>query len=85
MLKPLWGFLEVPFILSKSPQKEIDVLHLIKILYFADKECLKEYNFTITGDSFASLPYGPVVSKTYDILKNPSSEKPFFRIHRKEV
>ncbi len=67
----------IAFLLSKSPSKELGVLHLIKMLYFADRECLKEYSFPITGDRLSSLPYGPVVSRTYDILKSPSMEEPF--------
>ncbi|WP_167492289.1 Panacea domain-containing protein [Leptospira dzoumogneensis] len=47
----------------------MEIIRLIKMLYFADREALKEYNFPITGDSFASLPYGPIVSKTYNNIK----------------
>lgn len=68
----------VVYLLSKSLSKEISMIHLVKMLYFADRESLKEYNFSITGDSFASLPYGPIVSKTYDIMKgSPMMKEPF--------
>lgn len=43
-------------------------LKLMKLLYLADRLSLDSYEFTITGDKFYSLDYGPVLSKTKDLL-----------------
>jgi uncharacterized phage-associated protein len=68
----------ISYLLSKTKNKELDILHLIKFLYFADRESIKEYNYPITGDSYSSLPYGPIVSKTFDLIKsNQLSMSPF--------
>lgn len=46
----------------------IDKLKLVKLLYFADKEHLKNWGCFITGDHFKKLPYGPVPSKILDLI-----------------
>lgn len=45
------------------------VLKLIKMLYVADREALIRWQRPITGDSFVSMDNGPVVSKTYNLIK----------------
>ena len=35
-------------------------LKLMKLLYLADRLSWKEYDKSITGDEYYSLPYGPV-------------------------
>jgi Protein of unknown function (DUF4065) len=46
----------------------LNVLHLIKMLYAADREALIQWNRTITGDSFFSMKNGPVLSRAYDLM-----------------
>lgn len=41
----------------------------IKMLYLADRESLQRWEEPITGDTPASLPYGPVLSMIYDLTK----------------
>ena len=41
----------------------------IKMLYLADKESMFKWEEPITGDSIASLQYGPVLSTVYDLTK----------------
>ena len=41
----------------------------IKMLYLADRESLQRWEEPITGDTPASLPYGPVLSIIYDLTK----------------
>lgn len=41
----------------------------LKILYLADKKHLEKYGSLILGDWYAALPFGPVASNSYDILK----------------
>lgn len=43
-------------------------LKLIKLLYLADREALNSYGASISGDSFFSLPNGPVLSRTLNLM-----------------
>jgi hypothetical protein len=49
----------------------VDMFFLIKMLYYADRTALVEWGNSITGDSFASLRKGPIVSDIYNFLKDP--------------
>ena len=44
-------------------------LKLMKLLYLADRLSWQEYDQSITGDEYYSLPYGPVLSKTLDLIQ----------------
>lgn len=46
-------------------------LKLMKLLYIADREAINQFGSPITGDHYVSMNYGPVLSKTYDIIKSP--------------
>jgi len=48
---------------------------LIKMLYLADKESLKNSLQSITGDTYVSMDNGPVLSKLYDLIKGKYKKK----------
>ncbi|WP_254845782.1 Panacea domain-containing protein [Edwardsiella tarda] len=48
---------------------------LMKLLYLADREYMITYGDSMTGDRAVSMDNGPVLSKTYDLLKSGSSEE----------
>jgi uncharacterized phage-associated protein len=50
--------------------KRNDFHKIFKILYFSDREHLKEYGRTITGDRYIAMSDGPVPSNLYDIFKS---------------
>jgi len=52
-----------------------DLYKLLKILYYADKDHLEKYGRFICGDQYHLLPFGPVPSKVYDILKDVRDER----------
>lgn len=53
-----------------AEQKPGITFHTIsKVLFFADCKHLNIYGRPVLGDSYAVMPYGPVPSATYDILK----------------
>jgi hypothetical protein len=52
-----------------------DMFPLIKKLYYADRSALIEWGNSITGDAFASLKKGPIVSRIYDLLKGQGTEE----------
>jgi len=43
-------------------------MKLIKLLYFADRKALAELGRPITFDHYVSMPHGPVLSRTYDLI-----------------
>lgn len=43
---------------------------LIKLMYIADKKALELYNYSISNDDIFSMKNGPVLSTTYDLIKN---------------
>lgn len=43
-------------------------LKLMKLLYLADRLSWQERDYAITGDEYYSLHYGPVLSKTLDLM-----------------
>jgi len=49
---------------------KIDLYALLKTLYYAEKYHFQRWGRTITGDTPHRLPYGPVPSKMYDMLKS---------------
>jgi uncharacterized phage-associated protein len=44
---------------------------LIKLLYLTDRQALSRWERPLTGDSYVSMPRGPVLSKTYDLIDYP--------------
>jgi uncharacterized phage-associated protein len=55
--------------LLKKNNFSLNYTKLIKLLYLADKESLKETLQSITGDTYVSMDNGPVLSKLYDLIK----------------
>ena len=67
------------FFLDKNREKgeKMSVMKLIKLLYLSERECIGTYGETICDDTMFSLPLGPVLSHTYDLLAgktNPTQE-----------
>ena len=52
---------------QKNPGKGFH--NLLKILFYADKFHLQKYGRPVFGDVYIKMPYGPVGSFAYDILK----------------
>jgi uncharacterized phage-associated protein len=50
-------------------------LKLMKLLYLADRESLRRYAMPLSGDRMVSMPHGPVLSRTLDLMDGnvPSS------------
>ena len=44
-------------------------LKMLKLLYFADRECVREKGFPVTGDDAFAMDYGPVLTRVYDYIK----------------
>lgn len=67
----------VVYVAAKSEER--DYHHILKVLFYADKQHLQTYGRPVTGDAYKKMDCGPVGSKAYDFLKHsewlPSEEK----------
>ncbi|CAN5903558.1 hypothetical protein BH23PLA1_BH23PLA1_06180 [soil metagenome] len=52
--------------------KRMSRLRLLKLLYIADRELIAEVGRTISGDCAVAMKNGPVLSRTYDLIKGES-------------
>lgn len=48
----------------------MNVLKLMKELYLADRASISERDASISGDNFVSMPHGPVLSNTLNLLND---------------
>lgn len=44
-------------------------IKLLKLLYLAERDAMAKWGDSISGDRFVSMPHGPVLSQTYDLIK----------------
>lgn len=44
-------------------------MKLLKLLYLAERRAMAKWGNSISGDQFVSMPHGPVLSQTYDLIK----------------
>jgi len=59
----------VAYFASKTPEKRIDVLKVIKLVYLADRESIRKFGFPILDEPRVSMPHGPVNSTTYSHIQ----------------
>jgi len=55
------------FFLNKAGGR-LPLLKLMKLLYLAERESLRMYGEPISGDKLVSMPHGPVLSRTLDMM-----------------
>lgn len=65
----------VAVLLKQTESGTYDYYRLIKILYIADMESLKESGYPITGSSPCAMDHGPALSEIYDELKEDKDDK----------
>lgn len=46
----------------------VDMFFAIKAIYLADRQMLIDYGTPITGDRYSSMPQGPILCATYDLM-----------------
>lgn len=59
--------------LLKKQGGRMAYLKLLKLLYLVERQAMAKWGEPISGDSFVSMPQGPVLSQTYDLIKNDST------------
>lgn len=56
------------FFLGQNPEGRMPHLKLMKLLYLADREAVRNFGFPISGDRMVSMPHGPVLSMTLNLM-----------------
>ena len=64
------------YLLRREPCREMNYMRLIKILYLADRESLRQTGRPITGDRVAAMKQGPVLSEILDLIKGSHLQSP---------
>jgi len=62
------------FFLTKQGGR-MPILKLMKLLYLADRESLDRYEEPISGDRMVSMPHGPVLSRTYELMNGAGGQE----------
>jgi uncharacterized phage-associated protein len=64
--------------LLKKHGSRMKYLALLKLLYLADREALKEIETPITGDRYISMKNGPVLSRVKDLITEEEVTRPYW-------
>jgi len=64
----------VSYLLKKNKYR-LNYTKLIKILYLADRASLDRINRSMTGDTYAALPNGPILNELYSLIRGKSRNR----------
>jgi uncharacterized phage-associated protein len=64
------------FFLDRAPRKTMPHLKLMKLLYLSDREAMRAYGWTISEDRLVSMPHGPVLSQTLNLMDGDAESQP---------
>jgi uncharacterized phage-associated protein len=56
------------FFLGQVPEGWMPHLKLMKLLYLSDREAVRAFGWPISGDRWVSMPHGPVLSQTLNLM-----------------
>jgi uncharacterized phage-associated protein len=59
----------VAVILVEEAAESLDYIRVLKLLYIAERESIKEIARPIIGDRIVAMDNGPVMSRMYDLIK----------------
>lgn len=62
-------------ILRTEQTRRMNYMKLLKLLYLAERETLRDTGRSITGDRFVAMKRGPVLSGVYDLIKGEHIEE----------
>ncbi len=65
-------------ILLQEAGGKMNYMKLVKLLYFADRKALEEFEHPITYDTYANLPRGPILSSTLNLVKGQFSASAYW-------
>lgn len=64
------------YFLDQTEGKRMSHLKLMKLLYLADREAVRQFGFSISEDKFVAMPHGPVLSMTLDLMNGHVESQP---------
>ena len=67
------------YILNKMPDGTRDVYHIVKTAFYAQKNHFVKYALPLFNDRISALPFGPVPSLMYNILRVARGESQPYR------
>jgi uncharacterized phage-associated protein len=64
------------FFLGQSQESRMPHLKLMKLLYLSDREAMRAFGGPISGDRLVSMPHGPVLSQTLNLMDGDVESQP---------
>ncbi len=64
------------FFLGQLPERRMAHLKLMKLLYLSDREAVRAFGRPISGDRLVSMPHGPVLSQTLNLMDGDVESQP---------
>ena len=64
------------FFLGQTHEKRMPHLKLMKLLYLAEREAMRAFGWPMTGDRLVSMPHGPVLSLTLNLMDGDTESQP---------
>ena len=64
------------FFLGQIPERKMSHLKLMKLLYLSDREAVRAFGWPISGDRLVSMPHGPVLSQTLNLMDGDVESQP---------
>ena len=72
------------YILTHSNDDQRDIYSLVKTAYYAQQNHLAQYGTPLFKDCICALPFGPVPSNIYNVLKMASGDSNELNYHRSD-
>ena len=66
--------IEVVNYMLKKYEYRLNYTKLLKMLYLADRQSYYDIGSPITGDTYAALKAGPILSNTYNLIRNKGNQ-----------
>lgn len=63
------------FLLSQEPSQTMSKMKLLKLLWLVDRYTIRNYGYSLTGDSYFAMKLGSVGSTTKDILDSKKRDE----------
>ncbi len=64
------------FFLGQLRERRMAHLKLMKLMYLSDREAVRAFGRTISGDRLVSMPQGPVLSQTLNLMDGDVESQP---------
>lgn len=64
------------FFLGQTQDGRMPHLKLMKLLYLSDREAVRSFGWPISGDRLVSMPHGPVLSMTLNLMDGDVESHP---------